>query len=526
MNHSRLLHIYDFATTPYDGDARQAHQLIPFILSKLGTAKLSYILNTKDFPDPKPDSLLVLMEAEHSRAMDSAARVYQARRENYELRLFPIYMHQLLVIQSDPTLSPEAREKAIADIQVPEQPTLPDVPVSAFSTAMDTQLHKSRDQARRFEQDADEALQVIRSFLSIRCLTVCADVIHDTTHTSRQKVLAVWDWLKSKRAFDPQIISEIKKDMSLLPTISNYDEAVSALGHLNQLQAELRTLKAPLSDLELIITHSNKLAAHEQFVQLRLKYLQTTALMAGELAPSFNRSILQPQQTMNSFSWSDYSLDVVSNARAYNHVSRTTSVLAATSQSGSSPTTETYDRRRSSDRTYERKNDQSQDRDRYATRDRYQARDRSRSRDRQTDRSRNQDREGSRDRSSGDKRRDSGDRRRDRSRDRSRSSDRQINRSPGNQMDADTFHRYQEEKRKAYAEVRARFNLPPQPRLLGRANSATHQAPTSSLAKPPSISPTKLPESDYRALRAATSKSPPPVYDKSGDSDEYDDFSD
>ena len=69
MNHSRLLHIYDFAATPYDGDARQAHQLIPFILAKLGTAKLSYILNIKDFPDPKPDSLLVLLEAEHSKAM-------------------------------------------------------------------------------------------------------------------------------------------------------------------------------------------------------------------------------------------------------------------------------------------------------------------------------------------------------------------------------------------------------------------------------------------------------------------------
>ena len=44
MNRSASLHIYDFATTPYDGDARQAHQLIPFIQAKLGAAKLSYIL--------------------------------------------------------------------------------------------------------------------------------------------------------------------------------------------------------------------------------------------------------------------------------------------------------------------------------------------------------------------------------------------------------------------------------------------------------------------------------------------------
>ena len=158
---------------------------------------------------------------------------------------------------------------------------------------MESQLNKSRDQARRFEQGADEALQLIRSFLSIRCLTNCADVIHDTTHTSRQKVLAIWEWLKGKRAFDPQIISEIKKDMNSLPIVNNYDEAVSALSHLNQFQAELRTLHAPLTDLELIITHSNKLASHEQFVHLRLKYLQATrSRQAISHPPLPNRPLL------------------------------------------------------------------------------------------------------------------------------------------------------------------------------------------------------------------------------------------
>ena len=525
MNHSRLLHIYDFAATPYDGDARQAHQLIPFILAKLGTAKLSYILNIKDFPDPKPDSLLVLLEAEHSKAMDAVARLYQSRRENYDLRLFPLYMHEVARIQTDPTLSPDAQEQAIAELQLPALPTIPALPVTPFSTAMVTQLDKSREQARRFEQAADEALQLIRSFLSVRCLTVCADVIHDTTHTSRQKVLAVWEWLKSKRAFDPQIISEIKKDMNLLPIINNYDEAVSALGHLNQLQAELRTLKAPLSDLELIITHSNKLAAHEQFVQLRLKYLQTTALKAGELAPSFNTPMLSTPTTQASLSWADYSLDVVSNARAYNHVSRTTSVLAATSHSDSASTSSPYDRRR----PFERGSDRGSDR--YDPRDRSQDRDRQRFRDRKPDRSQDQFRERSRDRFSSDKQRDSTNRRRDRSRDQSRSSDRQPDRSPGNQMDPATFQRYKEEKAKAYADVRARFNLPPQTRLPGRVNSTTHQLATTSPAKSPSIAPTQLPESEYRALRAATSRSPPPppppsTCDHSNDSDEYDDYSD
>ena len=59
------------------------------------------------------------MEAEHSKAMDAVARVYQARWDNYELRLCPLYMRQLLVIQSDAALSPQEKEEAIAALQIP-----------------------------------------------------------------------------------------------------------------------------------------------------------------------------------------------------------------------------------------------------------------------------------------------------------------------------------------------------------------------------------------------------------------------
>ena len=87
MNRPTSLHIYDFAATPYDGDARQAHQLIPFILSKLGAAKLSYILNVKDYPDPKPEPLLAILESQHSETMTAIATEYQTKLTNYEQRL-------------------------------------------------------------------------------------------------------------------------------------------------------------------------------------------------------------------------------------------------------------------------------------------------------------------------------------------------------------------------------------------------------------------------------------------------------
>ena len=204
---------------------------------------------------------------------------------------------------------------------------------------MEVQLAKSRETARRYDQAADEALQLLRTFLSTRILNKCAAVINDHKHTSRQKLLATWNWLQLQRAFDPQIISEIKKDMNALPEITNFDEAVTTIGQLNQLQAELTTLKQPLSDLELIITHTNKYAPTDQFVNIQLKYLQATSIDVGELAPSFNTPTLTTQLRQEDLSWAAYSLDVATYARAHKHVKRTTSVLAANSQSHYNNTT-------------------------------------------------------------------------------------------------------------------------------------------------------------------------------------------
>jgi hypothetical protein len=370
MHRSASLHIYDFATTPYDGDARQAHQLIPFIQAKLGAAKLSYILNIKEYPDPKPEPLLVILESQHNEAMDGIAQQYQARLDNYDLLLWPLYQRRMLTIQADATLTAEARATAIEELQIPERPTLPTLPQSQFTTSMEIQLSKSRETARRFDQAADEALQLIRTFLSTRILNKCAAVLHDHQHTSRQKLLAIWNWLQLQRAFDPQIISEIKKDMNALPEITNFDEAVTTIGQLNQLQAELTTLKQPLSDLELIITHTNKYAPSDQFVNIQLKYLQATSIDVGELAPSFDSHTLTAPTRHQNLSWAAYSLDVATYARAHKHVKRTTSVLSASTS---------FSPRDTTTRSPSRDHDTATHRSQYSTN---RHRDRSRSRDR------------------------------------------------------------------------------------------------------------------------------------------------
>ncbi len=90
---------------------------------------------------------------------------------------------------------------------------------------------------------------------------------------------------------DPHIVSAIKQDMEMLPEIANFQEALTTLGHMNMLQAELQTLCKSLSDLELIICHCQKMSTNpqhsEQFVPIKLKYLQTTMTQIADLPPSF-----------------------------------------------------------------------------------------------------------------------------------------------------------------------------------------------------------------------------------------------
>ena len=74
----------DFDTHPFDGDARQAHQLIPFTQAKLGSHQLSYILNTKDYLDPKLNEFILLLERQHMELLDATTAQYKTRKKHYD----------------------------------------------------------------------------------------------------------------------------------------------------------------------------------------------------------------------------------------------------------------------------------------------------------------------------------------------------------------------------------------------------------------------------------------------------------
>ena len=87
---------------------------------------------------------------------------------------------------------------------------------------MEIQLSKARDKTRQFDADADQALQLIRRFMSVRIQNKCSPIFNAAEESSRRKVLVIWDWLLAQRLFDPHIVSEIKQDMAMLPEITNF----------------------------------------------------------------------------------------------------------------------------------------------------------------------------------------------------------------------------------------------------------------------------------------------------------------
>jgi hypothetical protein len=228
---------------------------------------------------------------------------------------------------------PQKMQKAqdIANVPVPVLPILHANP-SDFNPGMESQLNKSRETIRRYDAAADQAIQIIRPFLSPRLQNVCSPVLNDPVRNSRTKLLTLWTWLQAKRINDAQIISEIRKDMSLLPEITTFDEAVTSLTLLNQLQAELVTLAQPLSDLELIIIHSNKNSEHDRFVPLKLKYLQRTTIQNSDLPPSFTSGPLPPSLAQ-TVTWADYCAEVDQHARVFSNSTRTSTVLSAVATS-------------------------------------------------------------------------------------------------------------------------------------------------------------------------------------------------
>jgi len=243
----------------------------------------------------------------------------------------PLYDRAVQQIEDNGEIQEFDKPALIAAIERPSVPTLVQ-PQSEFTAAIESQLSKAREKTRQFDADADQAIQVIRKYLSPRIQNQCAGVLNATDKPAREKLLVIWKWLQNQRIFDPHIVSEIKQDMNALPEITDFSQAIATLGHINMLQTELQTLLKPMSDSELIMLHCSKMSTSpkyaEQFVPIKLKYLQNPHSHLADLPPSFD-ILAPPRDSLEPRTWATYSSDIAIHARAHNSTQRTATVLAA-----------------------------------------------------------------------------------------------------------------------------------------------------------------------------------------------------
>ena len=91
MSHGPTTLRFDFVTHPFDGDARQAHQLIPIIETMIRSYHRSYILNINTYPDPLPNELFLLLEQRHLELVAESVNSYRKEKHHYDSHLLPLH---------------------------------------------------------------------------------------------------------------------------------------------------------------------------------------------------------------------------------------------------------------------------------------------------------------------------------------------------------------------------------------------------------------------------------------------------
>ena len=117
--------------------------------------------------------MLILEQQQHTSSRKELVAKHKSRQDHYDKILLPLYLHRIKAIDDDPEMSAVDKEIPRHAIPVPTAPILEDQP-SPFTTAMELQSSKARDKTCQFDGDADQALQLIRRFMSVRIQNKCS----------------------------------------------------------------------------------------------------------------------------------------------------------------------------------------------------------------------------------------------------------------------------------------------------------------------------------------------------------------
>ena len=134
---------------------------------------------------------------------------------------------------------------------------------------------------------ASKALSILKELCTPPLNDFCSAGVYDLEDKRpREKLLHIWEWIKGLRVSDPSVINEVQDDIKNLPAITSFQEAVSNIEAINNLQRELVLMKSPYSDKNLILLHANKLDSSDVFKQLRMQFLHSDHSRRLAMAPN------------------------------------------------------------------------------------------------------------------------------------------------------------------------------------------------------------------------------------------------
>ena len=171
-------------------------------------------------------------------------------------------------------------------------------------------MDKVSDKKLKFISVAAEAIQVILDYISVDMKTSLADLLGNQDIDERTKVINIWEWLETFRVDNPSIVGEVQQDMHNLSQIDTFAEAMLRIKDMNILQHELKVMKQPYTDRELIAIHAGKLRG-DIFKEVNYKWLQQSTRPTHS-KPSLSRTTLPVPVAPSKvdWSWDDYCDDI------------------------------------------------------------------------------------------------------------------------------------------------------------------------------------------------------------------------
>jgi len=280
----------DFSQDLYTGEARESFAFVKFLLTSLESKGLSSTLHDRPPRQIDIPAALEYSKRKYDRLHEREAQEHSRKYAKWkaEARLFDSTYEHIVERYESHLISDKEKDREIRHLgPAPIEPTWTPPIVADFTSHHQKIYDSIQANAQRADEQASVALGHIKAHCSQDVLLNCNKIFEAENTPTREKLLAMWHWIKQRRRSDPKVVSKVQDDMKHLPEVHDWNQAVDNIHSMKILQEELSTMDAAMSDRDLIITHLRFLTDNPTFQNLKVKYGHTEQSTESLSEPTF-----------------------------------------------------------------------------------------------------------------------------------------------------------------------------------------------------------------------------------------------